>query len=244
MRLTRIYQAVTLHCGESLTLDAQSAAHVAKVLRLAPGDPIVIFNGEGGEYRGSIESVGKRCTTVLLESFENKEVESSLQIVLGQCMSRGERMDYAIQKSVELGVTSIYPLDSQRCGVHIPAERMEKRRLHWQRVAISACEQCGRNRVPQVHAISDLDSWIAAQGSSWSYILDPEAGLGVKQLNIPADASIRVLIGPEGGLTAAEITLATKSSFKALRLGPRILRSETAAVATLCALQTFWGDLA
>lgn len=243
MRLIRIYQPIALNCGESVSLDSQSAAHVAKVLRLSPGDPLLLFNGEGGEFQGRIETVSKRSVSVVLETHNSRDVESTLRVALGQCMSRGERMDYAIQKSVELGVDSIHPLHSQRCGVKIPAERMEKRRLHWQRVAISACEQCGRNRVPKVHPISSLESWLQKPGSEWSYLLDPEATLTVKQLNIPVNGEVRLVIGPEGGLTEAEIANAMQATFKPLRLGPRILRTETAAAAMISALQALWGDL-
>lgn len=248
MRRIRIHQAVPLACGQTLELDSQSALHVAKVLRLATGDALVLFNGEGGEFHGKIENIGKRSTTVLLQEWVETHCESPLQIVLGQCISRGDRMDYAIQKSVELGVASIYPLNSQRSGVHIPAARQEKRRLHWQKIAISACEQCGRNIVPVIQPIVNLDRWITAMPTEKNFLLDPEAKLTTKQLGLSTEQivaeCIGLLIGPEGGLSPEEIDSATQAGFTALRLGPRVLRTETAAVATLAALQVLWGDLA
>jgi 16S rRNA (uracil1498-N3)-methyltransferase len=244
MRLIRIYQASELRSGQTVVLDSQSASHVAKVLRLTVGDSLVLFNGEGGEYHGRIDTLSKRSTTVLLDQFVDREVESALKIVLGQCISRGDRMDFAIQKSVDLGVSAIYPLNSQRSGVHIPAERMEKRRIHWQRVAISASEQCGRNQVPAIHPVSNIESWVKMSLGENNFLLDPDADTGITQLKLPGSEQIGLIIGPEGGLSAEEIALAKQSGFTALRLGPRVLRTETAAVATITALQTLWGDLA
>jgi len=249
MRRIRIYQTVSLQSGQTVELDPQSAQHVAKVLRLAKGDALVLFNGEGGEYHGIIEQIGKRSTSVLLQEKVEIGCESPLQIILGQCISRGDRMDYAIQKSVELGVKSIYPLNSQRSGVHIATDRQEKKRLHWQRIAISACEQCGRNKVPIIQPISSLNHWIAATRTEKNFLLDPDANLTIKQLALSGEETsnqkISLLIGPEGGLSAEETNLAKQEAgFIALRLGPRVLRTETAAVATLTALQTLWGDLA
>jgi len=248
MRRIRIYQSVSLQCGQTVELDPQSAQHVAKVLRLAKDDALLLFNGEGGEYHGIIEQIGKRSTRVLLQTRVEHDCESPLQIILGQCISRGDRMDYAIQKSVELGVNSIYPLNSQRSGVHIAVERQQKRRLHWQRIAISACEQSGRNTVPVIQPISSLQHWIAATSTEKNFLLDPDASMTIKQLALPSEdmttQKISLLIGPEGGLSREEINLAKQAGFIALRLGPRVLRTETAAVVTLTALQTIWGDLA
>jgi len=163
-------------------------------------------------------------------------------VTLALGMSRGERMDYAIQKAAELGVDTVVPLLTERCGVHLDPRRAGQRQAHWQRVGISACEQCGRNRLPEVRAVSTLGEWLAAAPSAPGLVLAPGADRPITALDHPGQA-LTLLIGPEGGLSTQELDLALQAGFQAIRLGPRVLRAETAAVAALTAVQTCWGDL-
>lgn len=242
MRIPRIYTSQPLHAGARITLDENAFSHAVRVLRLGVGDALTLFNGQGGEYAGVlIEASRKQAIAEILE-FSGLEIESPLHISLGQCISRGEKMDYTIQKAVELGVTSITPLFSERCGVRLEGERMERKIEHWQAIVIGACEQSGRNRVPVVHPPQALTDWITTCSSGLRLVLSPTATATLHDLAKP-NAPLSLLLGPEGGLTDLEIGAAIKSGFSGIRLGPRVLRTETAAVATLSAIQTLWGDL-
>ena len=245
MRIPRIYQAVPLAVGQEIQLDAQAAVHVTRVLRLREGDAMVLFNGQGGEYHGIVNRLEKRATTVQLQSFADTDTESALRISLSQGVSRGERMDYTVQKAVELGVHAIAPLQTERTVVNLNSERKERRRHHWQSVVQSACEQCGRNYVPQVSEVLKLTDWLQQlppQERENRFVLNHRVERGVNSIQLDSLQPITVLIGPEGGLAEQEIAQAEQAGFVSVCLGPRILRTETAALAFISILQAKWGD--
>ena len=240
---TRIFQPMVLHPGIVIQLNEQASHHLARVLRATIRDPVIIFNGQGGEYEGVIKQIEKKQVTVEITQHVAREVESPLEIGLAQGISRGEKMDYIIQKSVELGVKKIIPLFTERCNVKLDHARGEKRQEHWQSIAVSACEQSGRNRIPDILLPQSIDTWLPTVQADYCFVLSPHVEKKLKEWTIPATAKVVLLIGPEGGLNAQEIDKACKQHFYALNLGPRILRTETAAVAALAALQGCFGDL-
>ena len=240
MRNPRIFCEQPLQADSSITLPDSAANHVGRVLRMKAGEPLILFNGTGGAWQGAVESMSKKAVTVKLSSFIAADAQSPLTIELGQSLSRGERMDYVIQKATEVGVTSITPLWSERCEVKLKTERLDKRRQHWQKVAISACEQSGRNIIPTINAPMKMEQWLSSRKTQLNVVLHHRAS---KKLSDFAPAnSISLLIGPEGGLTSYEIELAERQQFNALALGPRVLRTETAPVVAISLLQYLWGD--
>lgn len=244
MRLNRVYQAVDLAKNQTLSLDRDAAKHLAQVLRMAVGDSLVLFNGKGGEYSAVIEHIAKNQVAVKIVSFQNIELESPLKIHLAQCISRGEKMDLTIQKAVELGVNEITPIISTRCGVKLSDDRWDKKSDHWQKIIISACEQCGRNTLPVFNQHENLINFIEdskKNTTSSCFILDHRSEKKLSAITT-ANHSITLLIGPEGGFTENEIMLATQSNFTPIHLGARILRTETAGFAAISALQTLFGD--
>jgi 16S rRNA (uracil1498-N3)-methyltransferase len=238
----RLYLDVELTVGAKLVLPEAAAHHIAKVLRLLVGSGLVLFNGQGGEYSARILRCAKTAVEVEVLEFLPVDRESSLSIVLAQGISKGERMDYTIQKAVELGVQRIVPLLTARTVVNLDEERAAKRLQHWQRIAISACEQCGRTRLPEFDRIYRLDRWLGSDLASLRLVCAPATGRRLSEITTPTD-SICLLIGPEGGLDESEIAAAERAGYLAIRLGPRILRTETAPLAAIAALQTLWGDL-
>jgi 16S rRNA (uracil1498-N3)-methyltransferase len=202
---------------------------------------VTLFNGDGAEYDAVIDAAAKRAVSVRIGQRHAAARESTLEIVLGQALSGGERMDYTIQEAVELGVGAIHPLAAARSVVRLDAERAAKRVAHWQSVVISACEQCGRNCVPPVAAVAPLDAWLARRGAPLRLLLSPGAETRLRDLPAPAGA-VELLAGPEGGFTPEEEARARAGGCLPVRLGPRVLRTETAAVAALAAMQTLWGD--
>lgn len=242
MRIPRIFQPISLAPGQSVELDAQATAHLTRVLRLKSGDELVVFNGDGGEYQATVAKVERRSAIILIGEFLDQSVESPLELVLVQGVSRGERMDYTVQKAVELGVTRIVPVMTERTVVNLKGERQQRRREHWQAVANSACEQCGRTIVPKVSPILSLHDWFNAPNEGIKFVLHHRAETGLKD-SVDTQRAITLLIGPEGGLAEAEITAAQLAGYLPLALGPRILRTETAAVTALSILQWVWGDL-
>ncbi len=237
----RFFTEQALAAGSVLTLEPGPSRHIAGALRLREGAELTLFNGRGGEYLAQITAVAKQAVTVAVKSFSDAECEARLPITLCVGISRGERMDLVVQKSTELGVAAIQPLVTERTEVRLKGERQRKKWQHWQQVAISACEQCGRNRLPVIAEPLTLDHWLPAAGGSLKLVLhhrSPE-GLGER----PAPASVDLLVGPEGGLSPAEIALAGKAGFQPLALGPRVLRTETAPLAALAILQFHWGDM-
>jgi len=240
---TRIFQSIPLSPNALITLDEQASHHLARVLRCQQGELVVIFNGQGGEYTGKIVEIGKKQVTVQLHAYTDADVESPLDIWLAQGISRGEKMDYTIQKAVELGVNKIIPLFTERCNVKLDSERSEKRLQHWQSIVISACEQSGRNRVPEVIMPQTLKSWVVNVDASHRFVLSPYAVNKLKNQTISVADRVILLMGPEGGLSENEIEYASAHDFLPLNLGPRILRTETAAVAAITALQCQFGDM-
>jgi len=242
---TRIYFSGELRPRSDCRLPPEQAHHIARVLRLAQGDALTLFNGDGAEYDAVVARVAKDAVTVRIGEARSAARESPLEIVLGQALSSGERMDYTVQKAVELGVAAIHPLATARSVVRLAGDRAEKRMAHWQAVVVSACEQCGRNCVPPVAPVAELAAWLArpmAGGEgALRLLLSPGGGTGLRHLPRPA-ASIVLLAGPEGGFTPEEEAAARHCGFTPVRLGPRVLRTETAAVAALAALQALWGD--
>ncbi|OED45778.1 16S rRNA (uracil(1498)-N(3))-methyltransferase [Endozoicomonas sp. (ex Bugula neritina AB1)] len=241
MRNPRIYSDQPLSAGASIELIDSAANYVGKVLRMKVGEPLVLFNGQGGAFQSTILVTSKKSVEVELNSFLEDDAESPLTIELGQTLSRGERMDYAIQKATEMGVTNITPLFSERCEVKLKADRVEKRLKHWQQIAISACEQCGRNVVPVIHSPANLDDWLSTRKTELNFVLHHRTEKKLEGFDKPN--SVSLLIGPEGGLTADEITLAENQQFAPLALGPRVLRTETAPVASIALMQYLWGDV-
>ncbi|RPJ45903.1 MAG: 16S rRNA (uracil(1498)-N(3))-methyltransferase [Betaproteobacteria bacterium] len=241
--MTRIYFPDAIPDHGVCDLPTAKAHHVAHVLRLAPGDPVVLFDGRGTVYDAQVIHCARGAVRVRVGAGRREDRESPLQVILAQAVSSGERMDYTIQKAVELGVMVVQPLLSERCVVRLAGERAAKRVAHWQAVVAAACEQCGRNQVPAVHSLLPLTDWLQqpAAAGGLRILLAPGAATGLRQLERPA-GSVTVLAGPEGGLTGAEAADAARAGFLPLRLGPRVLRTETAAVALLAAMQTLWGD--
>lgn len=242
MSLPRFYIEAALAPGERIALPESVARHALGALRLKPGAAVVLFNGDGGEYVGVLEAKGNAAWVDCRER-QTPERESPLEIWLAQGISAGERMDYTIQKAVELGVAGIVPLAMRRSVVKLDGERAEKRRRHWQGVAIAACEQSGRNRVPELRPVAGFAGWLAEAKAEAAtrFLLDPEGGSRLAELARPS-GRVWLLAGPEGGCDAEEADLARLAGFLPLRLGPRILRTETAALAAMAAMQAVWGD--
>lgn len=241
MRIPRIYTVQTLGEGADFQLEAGPAAHIARVLRMDEGDPLVLFDGRGGEYTATVMQLGRHSVTVRTQARREGLPESPLHIHLGIAVSRGERMDWVVQKATELGVATISPLLSERTGVKLNAQRAEKKQRHWQQVAVSACEQCGRCTLPGIQAPATLPAWLNAADAPCRLLLHPDAGR-VAQGDSPG--RVALLVGPEGGFSQAEVDLALAAGFSGLQLGPRILRTETAPLAAIAVLQARWGDLA
>jgi 16S rRNA (uracil1498-N3)-methyltransferase len=244
MRIPRLYLPAALSVGESVKLTETAFRHAVQALRLKPGARLTLFNGEGGEFSAKLENIEKRRASARIETFTEREVESRLHITLVQAISKGERMDYTLQKAVELGVNRIVPVLSEYSVVNLPDERLQKRREHWQAVVISACEQSGRNRIPAVAGSLALSNWLVDDcgGECLKLLLNPVAKRSLNSLSGSAPERVTLLIGPEGGLSPDEIALAERAGFTGVALGPRILRTETAGVAALAALQILWGD--
>ncbi|BCB28687.1 ribosomal RNA small subunit methyltransferase E [Sulfurimicrobium lacus] len=242
MTISRFYHPSLPPHARLVELPPESAHHAAKVLRLQAGDAIVLFDGTGGEYPALIEQIGKQRVTVEIGTWRERECESPLDVTLVQALSSGDKMDFTLQKAVELGITAIQPIASERSVVKLSGERAEKRVRHWQQIVVSACEQCGRNRVPQVAPILSLNDWLGqAAKPGVRLTLAPDAPASLRELPRPS-APVTLLIGPEGGFAPSEIKAAASCGFAPVRLGPRVLRTETAALAALAAMQAVWGD--
>jgi 16S rRNA (uracil1498-N3)-methyltransferase len=215
--------------------------HAVQVLRLKAGAQLRLFDGQGRELEATLSLAERKRSEVQLHSELAIQSESPLDITLLQGISRGERMDFAIQKAVELGVRTIIPVVTERCNVQLSKERAEKRLKHWQGVLMSACEQSGRAFMPDLLPVTSLNEAMAASTAPLKLVLDPQARQRFHSL--PQPQALTLLIGPEGGLSDAEISQAEQSGFTSVQFGPRILRTETAAVAALAVVQTLWGDL-
>ena len=242
MAIPRFYHPDALLPGHPATLTSNAAAHASRALRLQPGDEVVLFNGNGNNYHGKLSAISKQSVTADILHAIVCDTESPLHITLVQAISSGDRMDFTIQKAVEMGVAAIQPVASQRSIVKLAGDRAEKRREHWQNVVISACEQSGRATIPTVAMPLSLQDWLAQKPDADTLItLAPDAPITLPQLPAPGHR-IHLLIGPEGGLTDDEIRLASQYSYIPVRMGPRILRTETAALAAIASMQSLWGD--
>jgi len=240
MKSIRIYHANPLTTGQLVELDKLASNHLLKVLRLKNDSIFKLFNGDGFEYTARLVVSGKKAVANIQQATKNDN-ESSLGIHLFQGISKGDRMDIAIQKSVELGVTSITPVITERTVVNLKGEREQKKLHHWKSIAISACEQSGRNFLPQIQPVCRLTNIFDNSFNDLKLLLDPLSNSSLKSL-IP-EKNIQILIGPEGGLSDTEIKLAMNNGFCGVKLGPRILRTETAALAAITSAQLLWGDL-
>ncbi len=247
--LARFYHHESISVGATVVLDHDNSHHAAQVLRLKTGEQVTLFNGAGGEFSGKLSQIKKSQCQVQIGYFHDIERESSLSIQLAQAVCANEKMDWIIQKAVELGVTHIQPLQTQRSVIRLNGERAEKRQNHWKRVIISACEQCGRNTIPQLLPLLTLTGWLEQKlkqpkpSGSHNLILSPASNLRLAQLDAPSDGECTtILVGPEGGFTVEESKAANLAEFSAIRLGKRILRTETAALAAIAAMQSHWGD--
>lgn len=239
MRLSRLYCESDLSADALLTLTDDHAHYLGKVLRVKPGQRLALFNGRDGEFTGQIVSVSKRDIEVKLAGSPDRLPEQLLPVHIGLGLSRGERMDYAIQKATELGVTQITPLFTEFSEVRLDSERADKRTAHWQKVASSASEQCGRCTVPSIVNPIALKEWLGTVPAGQGFMLDHT---GTNGFTGERPEQVFLLIGPEGGTSDDEKTLALQAGFSTVRLGPRVLRTETAPVVALTALQLQWGD--
>ena len=238
----RVYVDLDLREGETVTLPEGAYHHLVVVLRRIRGDEVTLFNGHGGEYGVTLQSINKRTVVARVEQFRNVARESALGVTLAQAVSKGERMDFTIQKAVELGVTEIQPLVTDHVVVKLNEERWQRKQEHWQSVAVSACEQSGRTRVPRVSLVQDLRVWLTAcPADSIKLVLAPGA-VPATPLK-PKGQNVILLVGPEGGLSDKELELAELCGFARLPLGPRVLRTETAGMVALTVVQSLWGDM-
>ena len=241
MRIPRIYTEQPLAPGREFNLEERAARHLVQVLRLKGGAELVLFNGDDREYPAQLTAATKQQVRAKVLGVSAPEAESPLHIHLAIGISKGERMDYTLQKAVELGVSEITPLFTKRSVVHLKGERREKRMLHWRNVVIAACEQSGRCRLPQLRTACGLEEWLPNHSTGYRLLLDPRAARSLPELSAP-ESGIDILVGPEGGLSEEERNLATSAGFQGVRLGPRVLRTETAPLAAIAALQALWGD--
>lgn len=241
MRIPRIYHIGSLSAGQLVELDNTAAHHLTRVLRMRDNEKIVLFNGNGGEFFAHLQLQGK-TVVACLDQFVDRNSESNLDITLLQGISKGERMDICIQKAVELGVNKIIPVICQRTVVNIKGDRSDKKQHHWQGIIINACEQSGRTKIPDLCEPLKLQDALQLPATGLKLTLSPDANSTLPQLSI-SEKNISLLIGPEGGLDSREIELARTHGFQAVRMGPRILRTETAAITAIAALQMLRGDL-
>ena len=242
MRVSRVYAEVPVGGRVQLELTGTAANHVSRVLRLRPGDPLILFDGAGGEYTATVAALTRDAVQVTVGEYLDVTRESPLRVTLAQGISRGERMDVVVQKATELGVQRIVPVLAERTVVRLNYVQAANRLRHWRAIAIAACEQCGRNRLPEITSPMSLQDFLVSDyPEGLRLVLSPEGGLTAREL--PASPAATLLIGPEGGLSDAERSAALAAQFTGMVLGPRILRTETAALAALAVIQQRLGDL-
>lgn len=238
--MPRFYCPQPLVPGTTIDLPEAVAHHIA-VVRLAPGELITLFNGEGGEVQASIVSVAKRSVTAAIQTHIAREVELPYAVTLAQALPEASKMDWIIEKAIELGVSGVQPLAAQRCVVRLSAERAEKKQAHWQGIIVAASEQSGRNRLASLHQLEELSRWLARPSAAPRILLSPR---GTQTLTAwaaqHAPQDVVLMVGPEGGFTAAEEEAAIAAGAIALAMGPRVLRTETAALAAVATLQGRW----
>jgi 16S rRNA (uracil1498-N3)-methyltransferase len=242
--LPRFFCAGDLSQGATRDLPEAAAHHAARVLRLAVGAAVIVFNGAGGESDARILSIGKDRVSVRVGQWRSREAEPNVRAVLLQGLSARERMDFTVQKAVELGVAEIFPVETRRSVMRLAEERAMRRVEHWQNLVVAACEQCGRNRIPEVHPVTTLPDWLGGHSpepGEQRVVLSTVAERRLRDLSAPQE--LLLLAGPEGGLAPEELEMAQACGFTAVRLGPRVLRTETAALAALAVIHALWGDL-
>jgi len=240
MRIPRIFINLPLDEHQSVELPRETSHYLSRVLRLPVEAKLRIFNGLGGEYQAHICSLTKNSASIKIDSFDATDNSSPLHIHLGISLSKGDRMDFVIQKATELGVAEISLLSSERTEVKLKGERLDKKVDHWRKVSISACEQCGSNRVPIIHPPVSLPQWLAKRDEPIKLIMQPDTA---QPLQHESPAAVALLIGPEGGFSEQEVKAANAAAFDSISLGPRILRTETAPLVAISILQHHWGDL-
>lgn len=238
----RIYQPFAFEMGIPIRLDANASHHLARVLRAKVDDNLILFNGDGNDYAATIIKIDKKGIDVVIQRGSASHMESSTEVILAQGIARGDKMDFIVQKAVELGVKKIFPLITDRCNVKLEGKREERRLQHWQAIIISACEQSGRSIIPEIFAPLTLSSWLMQKQADLCFVLSPHVKNKLPRENGQAHSSIALLIGPEGGLSENETEQAVKTHFLPLNLGPRVLRTETATIAALAVLQLRYGD--
>lgn len=238
MRIPRLYLPLALASGEQIQIEGDRAHYLLNVLRLAIASRLIVFNGAGGEYEAKLVAAKRGQALLEIGQWHNRDKESPLRIHLGLAIVKGERMDWAIQKATELGVHSISPLFTEYSQVRLPQEKLPSKHSHWQRVLTAACEQCGRNRLPTLFQPQAFGDWLDRQAGG--VVFDP---CGEKMGSLPTpEKALNLLIGPEGGLSKPELQSAIRQGFVRARLGPRILRAETAVTAAIGIVQALWGD--
>jgi len=240
MRISRLFLEMPLTVGSQIILPKESAHYLTTVLRLRPPNPVIIFNGQGGEYLAKLAVVTKKQVELAIEAYQTIERESPLPLTLVQAISRPEHLDYTLQKAVELGVSQIMLILTQR-SPPLHQQQWEKRYQHWQKIIINASEQCGRNQLPKLPAIQTFNQWLTQPLQGTGFVLSPQGKNRLLSFNQP-NPPVTCLIGPEGGLTEQEIEQAIENGYWDITLGPRILRTETAATAILAIAQAWWGD--
>ena len=238
--ISRFHFPGRLPAAGALELPDALAHHAVRVLRLRDGERIVLFDGEGGEAEATLQVRGK-AAWAQVDARREVDRESPLQIVLVQALASGDKMDWVVQKAVELGASAIQPVQAERSVLRLVGERADKRQAHWQQVAVAACEQCGRNRIPEVRPLQPLTHWLAAHRGALCYVLAPGGAASFAEEPAPQQV-VHVLVGPEGGWSDAELAAFDAAGCRRVRLGPRVLRTETAGLAAIAALQARWGD--
>ena len=244
MREHRLYHTEPITTGQTITLEANTSNRIRQVLRLKPGQTITVFDGSGHDYTAELISCAKQAARVRIGEVIRHETAPVLSLQLALGITRGEKMEYSLQKAVELGVMAITPLFTQRTLVQLQGPKLQRRQAHWDGIIQHACEQSGRSLLPQQYPAQTLNAWLAQTvfSKTQTLLLDPQAELSLTTLPQPQHKNIVVLVGPEGGLAPAERSQAIQQGFTPIRLGPRILRTETAPLAALAAIQTLWGD--
>lgn len=242
MRITRVFIDQPLQVGQELLLDCSAHRHLVHVLRRKIGSPLILFNGLGGEYNATLIHTSRASSAVRVLGYVPCQRESKLQSTLLQGLCTGSRMDYTLQKAIELGVSSIQPIICERSTSVVSASRIDRKMQHWQGVIISACEQCGRTIVPHLRYPASLEEGLKRQLTDHAAVLDPASGQGLSALGAQVSKLI-LLVGPEGGFSEQELLLAERRGYRRTRLGPRVLRTDTAGVVALAIAQMLWGDL-
>lgn len=243
MRIPRVHIVDPLHVGRPVLLPEQAGEHVARVLRLERGHPLILFDGSGREFDATLASLARRAVTADVVGVREVDRDSPLELTLAQSIARGEKMDWILQKATELGVARITPLVTDRTEVKLDEDRAERRMLHWSSVIAGACEQSGRTRLPLLDPPQRLDRWLSALSPGPERLaLVPDGEVALRELP-PLAAGAVLCVGPEGGLSDGDVAVLRQGGFRGLRLGPRVLRTETAGVAALSALQALQGDL-